>query len=70
MTENYKLTKAEIPGRRRTHSIYANILQELHAGAEESVLIEVGGKKSQTLRAGLRAAIKHESIGDVRLVRR
>ena len=69
MTENYKLTTANIPGR-RTHSVYADILREFRESGEESVLIEVEDKKTPTLRAGLRAAIKHEGTDDVRLVQR
>lgn len=40
------------------------------AGVEDSVLIEVGNKRPQTLRAGLRAAMKNEATDDVRLVQR
>ena len=69
MTETYRLTTADIPGR-RAHGAYADVLAEFRAGEEDSVLIEVGDKKPPTLRAGLRAAIKQEGVDDVRLVQR
>ena len=57
------------PGR-RAHGAYADVLAEFRAGEEDSVLIEVGDKKPQTLRAGLRTAIKQEGRENVRLVQR
>jgi len=59
MADTYKLTASDVPGR-RTHSIYADILREFVENGEASMLVQVEDKKPQTVRAGLRTAIKQE----------
>ena len=69
MADTYKLTARDMPGR-RTHSIYADILREFVENGEASMLVQVEDKKPQTVRAGLRTAIKQEGSVEVRLVQR
>lgn len=69
MAARYNLTASDVPGR-RTRSLYTDILQEFHASGEGSVLVEIEDKKPQTLRAGLRRAIKSQAAQDVRQAQR
>ncbi len=69
MTKAFELTDADVPGR-RTHSLYAEILTDFLAKGGASMLVRVEDAKPETLRAGLRKAIKDSPAQDVRLVQR
>jgi hypothetical protein len=65
----YKFTPSDIPAR-RTNSLYADVVSDFLAQGAESMEVQMENVKPETLRAGLRAAIKGRAEHDVRLVQR
>ena len=68
-TKPYRLVPAKVPPRSgRRSGVYAEIVAEFERGAPASVLVELPGRKPETLALGLRkAAAAH---GAVRVVTR
>jgi len=69
MAKPYKFTPSDVPAR-RTNSLYAEIVSDFLAQGAESMEVSLEGVKPETLRAGLRTAIKSREEQDVRLVQR
>jgi hypothetical protein len=57
MARPYKFTPSDVPAR-RTNSLYADNASDFLAQGAESMEVSLEGVRPETLRAGLRTAIK------------
>ena len=69
MAKPYKFTPSDIPAR-QTSSLYADIISDFLAQGAESMEVQLEAVKPETLRSGLRTALKNRGAQDVKLVQR